>query len=96
MTRSPRPTHYRVVCFSAYLADLEAMDAKVEVLKRRGVTNASRSLLIRLAVRGFDPAAIPCGADLRQPVSPVVVDDTPAATPREGGRIELPGTPDRA
>lgn len=46
----PRPTHYRVVCFSLYTQDIARLDALVAEMKRRGWTKASKSALIRLAL----------------------------------------------
>jgi hypothetical protein len=47
---APRPTHYKVICISMYTRDLEALEAKVAELKRRGWTKANKSQLIRLAL----------------------------------------------
>lgn len=45
---------YRVVCISLYRDDLLDLDAKVRRLKDRGQTFASRSALIRYALRQLD------------------------------------------
>lgn len=49
-----RPTNYKVICISIYTVDLERLDAMVDQLKERGLTKASRSALIRLALDGVD------------------------------------------
>lgn len=51
MADGPR---YVVVCISTYRDDLAALDAAVAELKRQGFTRASRSSVIRAALRGFD------------------------------------------
>lgn len=62
---SPKParkaktyTHFKLVCISLYLEDLAALDAKVAELKQRGWVAASRSALIRAAVRRLDVEAL--------------------------------------
>jgi hypothetical protein len=57
----PRPAHYRVICISLYTKDLEALDAAVDVLKTRGITKASRSALIRVALEQLDLDKVPRG-----------------------------------
>jgi hypothetical protein len=57
--KSPRPTHYKVICISMYTRDLEDLDAKVAELKRRGWTKASKSQLIRLALAQMDVTKLP-------------------------------------
>lgn len=49
-----KPTHYKALCISMYTKDIEALDAKVLELKRRGYTKANRSKLIRLALSQVD------------------------------------------
>jgi hypothetical protein len=49
---------YRCICISIYTSDLEQLDAKVEELKRRGWSKATRSHLIRLALTTVDIDAI--------------------------------------
>jgi hypothetical protein len=49
-----KPTHYKVICISMYTRDLDALDAKVAELKRRGFTKANKSQLIRLALSQID------------------------------------------
>lgn len=58
---SPKPEHYKVICISLYNEDLESLDAKVEALKARGLTKASRSALIRYALEHVDLAKVPRG-----------------------------------
>lgn len=48
------PRDYAVVCISTYNGDLAALDATVAELKRRGYRRASRSSVIRDALRGYD------------------------------------------
>jgi hypothetical protein len=55
----PKAEHYEVICISLYKEDLEALDAKVTELKKRGHRRVSRSSLIRYAVAGLDLGAIP-------------------------------------
>ena len=54
-------THYKVICISLYNQDLEALDEKVEELKRRGLTKANRSALIRHALASVDLDKVPRG-----------------------------------
>ena len=56
-----KPTHYRVICISLYTKDLERLDALVDELKARGVTKASRSALIRVALDQVDLDKVPRG-----------------------------------
>lgn len=51
---TPKPTHYKVICISMYNRDIEALEAKVAELKRRGWTKANKSQLIRLALSQID------------------------------------------
>jgi hypothetical protein len=55
----PRPTHYKVVCISLYTKDIEALDATVAELKRRGYTKANKSQLIRYALSQLDIDKLP-------------------------------------
>ena len=57
--KTPRPTHYKVICISMYTRDLEDLDAKVAELKRRGWTKANKSQLIRLALSQIDIDKLP-------------------------------------
>ena len=50
----PKPAHYKVICISLYTKDLEALDARVDELKARGITKANRSALIRAALEQLD------------------------------------------
>lgn len=50
---SPRP--HKVLCISMYTEDLARLDGMVDTLKARGLTKASRSALIRLALEKVDP-----------------------------------------
>ncbi|HTE56506.1 MAG TPA: hypothetical protein VK698_36890 [Kofleriaceae bacterium] len=55
----PRPTHYKVVCISLYTKDIEALEATVAELKRRGYTKANKSQLIRYALSQLDIDKLP-------------------------------------
>lgn len=55
----PKAEHYEVICISLYKEDLEALDAKVTELKKRGHRRVSRSSLIRYALTSLDLAEIP-------------------------------------
>jgi len=57
----PKPSHYKVICISLYTKDLEALDAAVDELKTRGITKASRSALIRVALEQLDLDRVPRG-----------------------------------
>lgn len=48
------PTHYRTLCITMYVDDIEQLDAKVAELKARGLTKANRSALIRHALKHVD------------------------------------------
>ena len=37
-----KPTHYKVICISMYMDDLERLDQMVDSLKARGLTKANR------------------------------------------------------
>ena len=50
--KAPRP--FRMVCISIYEEDLQALDALVVSLKGAGLTQMSRSWLIREAVARLD------------------------------------------
>jgi hypothetical protein len=52
--KKEKPTHYKVVCISMYLKDIESLEAKVAELKRRGFTKANKSQLIRYALSQLD------------------------------------------
>lgn len=57
----PRPEHYKVICISLYNDDLKQLDGMVASLKRRGLTKASRSALIRFALSQVDLERVPRG-----------------------------------
>jgi hypothetical protein len=48
--------HFATLCISLYRWDLRHLDEIVAGLKRRGFTRASRSSVIRDALRRYDPA----------------------------------------
>lgn len=56
-----KPEHYKVICISLYTGDLEALDAMVDGLKKRGLTKANRSALIRYALAQVDLDKVPRG-----------------------------------
>ncbi len=56
-----KPAHYKVICISLYTEDLERLDGMVDALKRRGLTKANRSALIRAALDQVDLAKVPKG-----------------------------------
>ena len=56
-----KPAHYKVICISMYTRDLDRLDGLVDELKKRGVTKANRSALIRAALDQVDLAKIPRG-----------------------------------
>lgn len=49
-----KPDHYKVVCISFYTTDLAHLDGVVEHLCAQGHTRASRSSVLRLAMRRLD------------------------------------------
>jgi hypothetical protein len=55
------PSDYVVICISTYVRDLAKLDAMVAELKRRGVTKANRSALIRVALDQLDLDKVPRG-----------------------------------
>jgi hypothetical protein len=57
----PKPAHYKVICISLYNRDLEQLDALVDQLKARGLTKATRSALIRVALDQLDLDKVPRG-----------------------------------
>ncbi len=57
-----KPTHYKIICISLYLDDLQALDRKVRLLKSRGHTKANRSALIRHALDQVDLDGFPRSA----------------------------------
>lgn len=59
--RPERPDHYKVICISMYVDDLESLDQMVDELKSRGLTKASRSSLIRYALSQVNLDDVPRG-----------------------------------
>lgn len=57
--RKPRPTHYKVVCISLYVEDIDRLDSLVAELKRRGHTKANKSQVIRAALEQIDLDRVP-------------------------------------
>ena len=57
--RKPRPTHYKVVCISLYVEDIDRLDSLVAELKRRGHTKANKSQVIRAALEQIDLDKVP-------------------------------------
>jgi hypothetical protein len=57
----PKPAHYKVICISLYNRDLEHLDELVDQLKARGLTKATRSALIRVALDQLDLDKVPRG-----------------------------------
>jgi hypothetical protein len=45
-----KPTHYRVVTYSMYTADLDELERKISLLKQHGWRRANRSHLVRIAL----------------------------------------------
>ena len=60
-THDSRPDHYKVICISLYNEDLKQLDNMVAKLKRRGLTKASRSALIRFALSQVNLDDVPRG-----------------------------------
>jgi hypothetical protein len=58
-----KPTHYKVVCISMYLKDIENLERKVAELKRLGYTKANKSQLIRYALNQLDIDNLPVPYD---------------------------------
>ena len=58
-TDTERPTHYKVVSISLYTEDIERLNRLVKECKKRGHSRASKSMLIREALRQLDLNAIP-------------------------------------
>ena len=49
----PKPSSYKVICISLYTDDMRELDAFVDRMKSH-VPRASRSALIRIALRALD------------------------------------------
>ena len=54
-----RPTHYKVISISLYTEDIARLNELVKDLKRRGHSRASKSMLIREALRQLNLDAVP-------------------------------------
>ena len=59
--REAKPEHYKIICISLYNEDLVRLDEMVTNLKKRGLTKASRSALIRHALSNVDLDLVPRG-----------------------------------
>jgi hypothetical protein len=59
--RDEKPQHYKVICISMYTKDLTRLDDMVDTLKKRGITKANRSALIRVALEQLDLDRVPRG-----------------------------------
>lgn len=57
----PKPDHYEVICISMYKEDLERLDDRVALLKKRGLRRMTRSGLIRWALDQLDIESVPKG-----------------------------------
>lgn len=51
----PQYRHFKTICISIYVEDLKRLDAKVSVLKAKGLRTANRSALIRYALERVNP-----------------------------------------
>lgn len=60
-SRDKRP--YKIICISMYTSDLADLEAKVAELKRRGMTRANKSWLIRQALAALDLDTIDASAE---------------------------------
>lgn len=56
-----KPEHYKIICISLYNEDLVRLDEMVTNLKKRGLTKASRSALIRYALSNVNLDLVPRG-----------------------------------
>jgi len=54
-----RPEHYKVISISLYVEDIERLKALVGAMKRGGHSRANQSMVIREALRQFDPSRVP-------------------------------------
>ena len=59
--RETKPEHYKIICISLYNEDLVRLDEMVTNLKKRGLTKASRSALIRYALSNVNLDLVPRG-----------------------------------
>jgi hypothetical protein len=90
--RAPRPDNYRVLCISLYTEDIEQLIARVAELKRRGVTNASRSWLIRRALSVLNLDTIAPDPSAPAPVLSEPPTTEPVQALREIALIAMTGT----
>ena len=58
-TQGERPTHYKVISISLYTEDIERLNEMVKTLKAKGHSRASKSMLIREALRQLDLDQVP-------------------------------------
>jgi len=61
VAKPQKPAHYKVICISMYVDDLDKLDSMVDELKSKGLTKASRSSLIRHALCQVDLDRVPRG-----------------------------------
>ena len=54
-----KPSHYKIVCLSLYLEDIEKLNSLVAELKKRGHTKANKSQVVRAALEQLDIRRIP-------------------------------------
>jgi hypothetical protein len=54
-----RPEHYKVISISLYVEDIERLKTLVASLKKLGHSRANQSMIIREALRQFDPDRVP-------------------------------------
>jgi hypothetical protein len=54
-----RPEHYKVISISLYVEDIERLKTLVASLKKLGHSRANQSMIIREALRQFDPEQVP-------------------------------------
>jgi hypothetical protein len=59
LQKKPKPVHYKIVCISLYVEDIERLDTLVSELKRRGHTKANKSQVIRAALEQIDLDKVP-------------------------------------
>jgi hypothetical protein len=52
---------YKVICISVYDEDLRRLDEIVVAMKRKGHRRASRSAVLRAAMKQFNPDLVPKG-----------------------------------
>src|SRR5689334_2538479 len=57
--KKPKPDHYKVVCISLYMPDIENLNSMVAELKKRGHTKANKSQLIRFALKQLNLDKLP-------------------------------------